>query len=340
MMYPLQKKARFPDTANQASFASTADFANTAAIANNVSGLEQITEGNMTGWRLIGINPNNYGNIGENAVDLSYSSISSLGAGATGINSTAMGSNNTASGENSTSLGNNTTAIGNNSTSMGINTIATAYASTAIGKFSEADVNGLFIVGNGTSTSNRNNAFIIKEDGKVGIGRNTPSSLFEVYHQNGSPTLGNRTNAFSVRNVLGPSWQFYTQSNGNLHLYNNGDYRGAFLAGSGAYVQTSDRKLKKDITSLESGTLNKVMQLNPVSYLMKDQTDTKRNHGLISQEAKEIFPSITHYVKESDLLTLSYTELIPILIKAIQEQQAIIKSQNTKIEKQFQDKSW
>ena len=34
------------------------------------------------------------------------------------------------------------------------------------------------------------------------------------------------------------------------------------------------------------------------------------------------------------MLTLSYTELIPILIKAIQEQQAIIDSQNSKIESQ------
>ena len=65
---------------------------------------------------------------------------------------------------------------------------------------------------------------------------------------------------------------------------------------------------------------------------MKDQTDTNRNLGLISQEVQEIFPSITHYVKESDVLALSYTELIPILIKALQEQQRIIESQNSKIE--------
>jgi hypothetical protein len=76
------------------------------------------------------------------------------------------------------------------------------------------------------------------------------------------------------------------------------------------------------------------MQLNPVSYLMKDQKDSKRNLGLISQEVQEIFPSITHYVKESDLITLSYTELIPILIKALQEQQTLIEAQNSKIDGQ------
>jgi S-adenosylmethionine:tRNA-ribosyltransferase-isomerase (queuine synthetase) len=68
---------------------------------------------------------------------------------------------------------------------------------------------------------------------------------------------------------------------------------------------------------------------------MKDQKDSRRNLGFISQEVQEIFPSITHYVKESDLLTLSYTELIPILIKALQEQQDIIETQNSKIEAQI-----
>ncbi len=256
-----------------------------------------------------------------------------LGAGniALGDNSTAMGDNTNATGNNSTALGNNTAALGGNSTSMGIHTTATAYAATAIGKFSEADSNGLFIVGNGVSTANRNNAFIIKTDGKVGVGTNNPASLLEVTHENVAPIPSNLSNAFSVRNSIGESWQFYTQFNGNLHLYNNGTYRGAFLASSGAYLQTSDRRLKKDITPIENGTLNKVMQLNPVSYFMKDQTDTNRNLGLISQEVQELFPSITHYSQEQAILTLSYTELIPILIKALQEQQIIIDNQNSKI---------
>ena len=186
------------------------------------------------------------------------------------------------------------------------------------------------MVGNGTGTEtvNRKNAFTIKVDGKTGINTSTPASLFEVSHPDGPPTSTNRANAFSLKNLSnGQSWQMYA-SNGNfLYLYSNGNFRGSFNGTSGAYVTASDRRVKKDITPLESGILNKVLQLNPVSYLMLDQTDNNRNLGLISQEVQAIFPSITHYVKESDLLTLSYTELIPILIKALQEQQAIIDGQ-------------
>ncbi|SDH33533.1 tail fiber domain-containing protein [Winogradskyella thalassocola] len=164
----------------------------------------------------------------------------------------------------------------------------------------------------------------------IGIGRDTPSSLLEVAHQDGSPSSSSRTNAFSIRNLgTGRSWQFYTHSSGYLELFNDGNHKGSFNPNSGVYNTVSDRRLKKDITALENGTLNKVMQLNPVSYLMKDQTDTKRNLGLISQEVQVIFPSITNYVEESDLITLSYTELIPILIKALQEQQNIIDGQHS-----------
>ena len=135
----------------------------------------------------------------------------------------------------------------------------------------------------------------------------------------------------SIKNIPNDnSWQFWTASTG-LALYRKGAYRGGFNGTSGVYTSVSDRRAKKDITPLESGTLNKVLQLNPVSYLMLDQTDTNRNLGLISQEVQAIFPSITHYVKESDLLTLSYTELIPILIKAMQEQQAIIEVQSSQL---------
>ena len=174
----------------------------------------------------------------------------------------------------------------------------------------------------------------------VGIGRDTPSSLLEVAHQDGRPSSSSRTNAFSIRNLgTGRSWQFHTHSSGYLELYNDGSHKGSFNPNSGVYNTVSDRRLKKDITALDNGTLNKVMQLNPVSYLMKDQKGTKRNLGLISQEVQEIFPSITTYVEEADLITMSYTELIPVLIKALQEQQAIIESQNTQIETMSADNS-
>jgi hypothetical protein len=102
------------------------------------SQLEKLTEGGTTGWRLLGRVPNNYGNIGEDAVDLSLSSIASSTNGATGAASVAMGQQTTASGNTSTAIGINTTASGTYSTAMGASTNATAYASTAMGSATTA----------------------------------------------------------------------------------------------------------------------------------------------------------------------------------------------------------
>jgi hypothetical protein len=61
--------------------------------------LTAVTESGNTGQRLSTSNASNHGDIGSNAVDLSYSSISGLPFGATGDYSTAMGHQTTASGD-------------------------------------------------------------------------------------------------------------------------------------------------------------------------------------------------------------------------------------------------
>lgn len=114
--------------------------------------LEKINEAGNTGWRLLGRNPNNYGNIGFDAIDLSYHNLASTTHGATGTyafatgesttagnaHATAMGSGTAANGFVSTALGFNTTANGTSSLAMGSETTANGEASTAMGKSTTA----------------------------------------------------------------------------------------------------------------------------------------------------------------------------------------------------------
>lgn len=97
------------------------------------TGLEAINEGNGIGWRLIGRNPANYGNIGNGAIDLSYSVGASATRGATGQNSFASGQNTTASGSHSTSFGYQNTASGPYSTSWGHSNNTSGYYATTWG---------------------------------------------------------------------------------------------------------------------------------------------------------------------------------------------------------------
>lgn len=150
-------------------------YALNATKANNVTGLEALDEGNGLGWRLIGTNSANYGNIGLNSVDLSYSSSASSTQGATGNTSTAMGYATTASGLNSTAMGYGTTASGIVSTAIGIYTDATSYLSTAIGSYnigagtpdSWVTTDPMFEIGIGTNNGSRANALTVLKNGTI-----------------------------------------------------------------------------------------------------------------------------------------------------------------------------
>ena len=128
-----------------------------------------ITEGGNTGYGTSyrAANPANYGDIGNNAVDLSYSNVASTTRGATGKYSTATGYRTTAiadystamgnltiaSGTYSTAMGHSTTASGSSSTAMGKGTTASGAYSTAMGGFSTASDDYSTAMGDGTTAS-------------------------------------------------------------------------------------------------------------------------------------------------------------------------------------------
>tara|TARA_B110000503_G_scaffold142250_1_gene238430 strand:- start:914 stop:2074 length:1161 start_codon:yes stop_codon:yes gene_type:complete len=99
--------------------------------------LVSVTEGNNNGQRLSISDATNHGDIGNNAVDLSYSN-TTVSTGATGASSVALGENTTASGVFSTALGVGTQANGQGSTALGSGTVAGGFYATATGFFTTA----------------------------------------------------------------------------------------------------------------------------------------------------------------------------------------------------------
>ena len=148
--------------------------------------------------------------------------------------------------------------------------------------------------------------------------------------------------------------------NGNVFV--NGD-----LNYSGALNNTSDRKLKENIQPLQEG-LSTIMKLNPTTYNFRGNGEynglklsTGLHYGLIAQEVEEVLPSLvknnvhsysemenngqgpdvtseTEIKKTMEYKTMNYTELIPVLIKGMQEQQAEIERLKKEIEELRKDK--
>jgi hypothetical protein len=104
---------------------------------------------------------------------------------------------------------------------------------------------------------------------------------------------------------------------------------------TGAAGALSDIRHKNNVLNISEG-LNAVLLLRPVSYLWNDDYVTDNgmkglHFGFIAQEVKEILPDvILEQNNEEKTLGLKYNEIIPVLVKAIQELEARIKQLENK----------
>ena len=110
---------------------------------------------------------------------------------------------------------------------------------------------------------------------------------------------------------------------------------GALLGGNGGqgWYNASDRNLKQNIQDYPS-SLEKVLDLRPVTYNWKTHPDEDPLAGFIAQNVKELFPQFTHDIAWRDggtRLGVNYSFLVVPAIKAIQEQQDIIDQQGKDI---------
>ena len=87
-----------------------------------------------------------------------------------------------------------------------------------------------------------------------------------------------------------------------------------------AFNVSSDRRLKTNIKNLQYG-LKEVLALEPVSYNWKKTPAVDKQLGLIAQDAKKTIPEIVSGNEKTGTLSINYTELVPVLINAIKEQQ-------------------
>jgi hypothetical protein len=89
---------------------------------------------------------------------------------------------------------------------------------------------------------------------------------------------------------------------------------------SGEVTAASDRSLKKQIVPLaKHDFLEKLLELNPVSYQFKADEKQKTHFGFIAQELREIFPNLIRQDEKTGILSLNYMGLIAPIVSAIQE---------------------
>lgn len=94
---------------------------------------------------------------------------------------------------------------------------------------------------------------------------------------------------------------------------------GVYLASGGvAWISASDER-KKDIIEPITNATNKVNQLRAVIGKYKTDAEGTRRSFLIAQDVQAVLPEAVD-TTNPDVLGLSYSEIIPLLVAAIKEQ--------------------
>lgn len=202
-----------------------------------------------------------------------------------------------------------------------------------------------------TGTSTIGNSLIYDNGTNVGIGTTFPACLLhvkgssnydgQIIISNGTTTGGGvlyihqnnvSSGFFSTRgSALGNTSRdltFYAAGGLGIYTYTNEGVLGPYVASGGtSWTSSSDIRLKNIISPIDNA-VDKLTTLNPVIFSWKSDEENKENIGLIAQDVKEVFPQVID-TNEDGFLGVRYLELVPVLVKAIQEQQVQIEELKT-----------
>jgi type II secretory pathway pseudopilin PulG len=113
--------------------------------------------------------------------------------------------------------------------------------------------------------------------------------------------------------------------------------------GGCTYCHQSDRRVKKELGEFEYG-LNEILEMRPIWFEYNGQAGTRAGElhaGVIAQELEKVAPRLVERKKMSlvpggpttDVLSVRYEEFDMMLIRAVQEQQKMLKDLRCKLEK-------
>jgi len=179
----------------------------------------------------------------------------------------------------------------------------------------------------------------------IGIGIADPVTRLQV-EGGGDASLTNHgyfvMGSISGLNVVMDNNEILARDNGaNSTLYIQTEGGSTSFGGdiymNGTLLHSSDRRLKREIEPLAYG-LNAITKLEPKMYYWKDKDQRYKSFGLIAQEVQDILPEL---VLERDMedgyLAVNYTEIIPVLINAVKQQQQIIETLEAELKNNKQE---
>ena len=174
-------------------------------------------------------------------------------------------------------------------------------------------------------------------------GQNTTTGFFNVFVGTlvgGTNTVGTRltligngtdVSANNLNNAIAIGDGAIVNASNKVRI---GNSTISVIEGQVAFTAASDKRLKMNIKELNTG-LDFIMKLKPMSYQMKNLTDTRTNWGFLAQDIEQLVGSenaiLTVGEDKDRTLGLRYTDFVAPLTKAVQEQQKEIEELKAKL---------
>ena len=148
----------------------------------------------------------------------------------------------------------------------------------------------------------------------------------------GTTTVG--ATPFTIRNTAtsaGKQWGVGPYSTNSFLIYNQSSV-GVYLTDGGTSWTSSSDERVKDIIEPITDAANKVSTLRAVIGKYKTDEEGTRRSFLIAQDVQAVLPEAVN-VQEDEIGTLGvqYTDVIPLLVAAIQELKALVDTQASTI---------
>ncbi|NCN03679.1 MAG: hypothetical protein GW942_01230 [Candidatus Pacebacteria bacterium] len=207
----------------------------------------------------------------------------------------------------------------------------TASDNSRLGRFVETSGgHGWFEVDDNTGTAQ----VLLRADGgdhyfrsgEVGIGLTGPTHQLDVFDNAASSYVANFTNDGNDANRYGLRIQAGADDGSGTTYYldaydGDGDQVGYISNSTGTFGLTdiSDRRTKTNIADTQINGLELINKLRVVDYNRISHPNDPIIHGFIAQEVQQIYPEMVTTAYDG-LLGLQKEALIPVLTKAVQEQ--------------------
>jgi hypothetical protein len=244
-----------------------------------------------------------------------------------GIASVAIGkeAGKYSQGANSIAIGNAAGQTNQAANGIVINSSGAGVSNNFVGHIVLQSGSNKYLYYNGTDTWKFTGGDVVVPNDSLLVGANTPiggasASSVQVTHSTAQ-------NGLTIKNAGNARYYIHAieTATGNYALLNDLGVGAQIANGQSSWSTYSDETLKENISDI-GPVLDTIKDFRCVNYSLKaTESEAADKVGFIAQDWEHTFPNVVTKDEDSTL-SMKYTETIPVLLKAIQEQQAMIET--------------